>query len=69
MASKKVKKFKFPKNHLAQACTLERNPNRRDRIMNFEHIIKFHDALHFGASERDVSLPSNCIREIKKNPR
>ena len=64
MASKKVKKIKLPLNHLARLRELQRNPDRKDRIISFERIRKFHDASLFGASERGVSLPSNYIIEI-----
>ena len=67
MASKKVKKFKLPKHHLAQARALQRNPDHRDRIMSFKQIRKFYDALLFRASERGVSLLSNYIIQIKKS--
>ena len=52
---KEGKKFKLPKKHFAQARALQRNPDRRDKIMSFEHIRKFHDALLFG----------ECISSIK----
>ena len=45
MASKKVKNFKILKNNLTQACALQRNPDCRDRIISFEHIRNFLDAL------------------------
>ena len=66
MASKKVKKFKLPKHHSAQMRALQRNPERKDRIMSFEHICKYHDAVLFGASERGVNLSATYHIEIKK---
>ena len=49
MATKKVKQFKLPKSYSPQVRALQRNPERKDRIMSYEHIHKFHDAMLFGA--------------------
>ena len=66
MASKKIKKFKLPKHHLAQMRALQRNPEGKDYIMSFEHIYKYHDAVFFGASEKEVTLPGTYHIEMKK---
>ena len=57
MASKKVKKFKLPKNYSAVVRALQYSPNQRDHITSFEHIRKFHNALLFRASEKGIPLP------------
>ena len=53
MATKKGKRFNLPKNYSAQVRALQCNPEQRDRVMSLEHICKFHNAILFGASERE----------------
>ena len=66
MATKKVKRFKLPKSYSAQVRALQRNPEQKDRIMSYEHIRKFHDAMLFGASEKGVNLSGTYLIEMKK---
>ena len=66
MASKKIKKFKLPKNHLAQMRALQQNPKRKDQIMSFKHIYQYHDAVLFVASEKGVILLGTYHFEMKK---
>ena len=49
MASKKVKKFVLPKSLKAQRKVLAKNPEKKDKIMSYDHIRKYHDAILFGS--------------------
>ena len=66
MVTKKVTRFKLPKNYSPQVRALQYNVEKKDCIMSFEHICKFHDAMLFGASEKRVTLPAIYLIEIKK---
>ena len=66
MVTKKVMRFKVPKDYSAQVRALQCSPYQRDLIMSFEHICKFHDALLFGASEEGVTLSVTYLIELKK---
>ena len=61
-----MNKFKQPKHHSAQMRSLHQNPVRKDRIIRFEHICKYHDAVLFGVSGRGVTLPGTYHIEMKK---
>ena len=64
MTTKKVKRFKLPKNYSAQVRVLQRNPGQRNRIMSYEHIRKFHNTMLFGASEKGVTLTATNLIEM-----
>ena len=66
LSLKKIKKFVLPRGRAAREKALRKNPNREDRIMGFDHIRKFHDALLFGASERKSSMSPLYHVEMKK---
>ena len=63
---KNVKRFQLPKTYSAQVRALQRNPEQKDRIMSYEHIRKFHNAMLFGASEKGVNLSGTYLIEMKK---
>ena len=66
LSLKKNKKFVLPRGRAAQEKALRKNPNREDRIMGFDHIRKFHDALLFGASEKKTRMSDLYNIEMKK---
>ena len=66
LATKKVKKFVLPSSVEARRRALQKNPNKEDRIMSFDHIRKYHDALLFGSQERGASMSPTYTIEMKK---
>ena len=61
-----MKKFKLPKNKLYREKALRLNPEREDRVMSYDHIRKYHDALLFGAQERGTCMSMKYNVEMKK---
>ena len=61
-----MKKFKLPKNKPYREKALRLNPERDDRVMSYDHIRKYHDALLFGAQERGTCMSMKYNVEMKK---
>lgn len=66
LSTKKVKKFVLPASRDARERALRKNPNREDRVMSYDHIRKYHDALLFGAQERGTCMSNLYSIEMKK---
>ena len=58
--------FKFPSSKKAREKALWLNPDRDDRVMSYDHIRKYHDALLFGAQERGTCMSIKYNVKIKK---
>ena len=54
LAKNKIKKFKIPRNPAAKSNALEENPDMKDKIFSFEHVRNHHDAILFGARQRNA---------------
>ena len=67
LSMKKTKKFILLKDKKARERALEKNLLQEDKIMSFDHIRKYHDAILFGANERNVILSNEYYISIRKH--
>ena len=66
MSHKKKKIFKLPKSPKAQKKALLRNPDKKEKLMCFESIRKYHDSLLFGSEMQSTTLCKSYYIEVSK---